>query len=277
MLSAATAAVWSTYLHWLPCRESMLRGSIIHGYAYDYDEGRFSDACLRRMDGDHGPWESELNAVAMVLLGVAWLALVSGLGWQLRTKAVAAFPGVATLVVAGAVAIGDGIHESFPMMLLLSIELSAVVALIAISAWQPEIHGRHIRRLAVVLWGTTAFGVVHLIAEYMIMTRFSDANWDDPPGTGYLTVATIAISAILTAIMTLRSPQKGADDEPLPDHFSRPDDAAGLSRSPTAVRARVTIKPKQLIIGALLQVVSISLGVYLGYLAFLSAVSILDR
>jgi hypothetical protein len=33
--------------------------------------GTFSDLCLRRMDGDQGPWESELNLVAMVLLGVA--------------------------------------------------------------------------------------------------------------------------------------------------------------------------------------------------------------
>ena len=35
--------------------------------------------------------------------------------------------------------------------------------------------------------------------------------------------------------------------------------------------------PKQLIIGALLQVASISLGVCLGYLAFLNVFSILDR
>ena len=107
----------------------------------------------------------------------------------------------------------------FPIVLLLSIELFAVVALVAISAWQPEIHGRHIRRLAVVLWGTTAFGVIHAIAEYMIMIRFSDANWDDPPGTGYLTAATITISAIVTAIMTLCAPQRGAD-EPHRDHHS---------------------------------------------------------
>ena len=33
---------------------------------------------------------------------------------------------------------------------------------VAISARQPEAHGRHIRRLVVVLWGTTAFGVIAL-------------------------------------------------------------------------------------------------------------------
>jgi hypothetical protein len=37
----------------------------------------------------------------------------------------------------------------------------------------------------------------------------SGANWDSPLSMGYLT---ITISAILTAIMTLRTPQKGADE-----------------------------------------------------------------
>jgi hypothetical protein len=188
----------------------MLRGSIIHGYDYDYDSGKFSDLCLRRMDGDQGPWESELQVVAMVLLGVAWLALVLGLRWQLRTKAVAAVLGLAML------ALRPG---SIPMMLVLNSELAAVVALVAILAWQPEVRGRRVLRLVVVLWGITAFGAIHTIVEYVVMIKFSDANWDSPPGFGYLTVATITISAILTAIMTLRTPKRGADDQPQ-DHHS---------------------------------------------------------
>ena len=93
--------------------------------------------------------------------------------------------------------------------------------MVAISAWQAEAHGRHIRRLAIVLWGTTAFGVIHVITEYAIMIRFSDANWDSSPGMGYLTVATVTIGAILTAIMTLRTPQRGRDDEPQTDPGGR--------------------------------------------------------
>jgi hypothetical protein len=50
----------------------------------------------------------------------------------------------------------------------------------------------------VVLWGTTAFGAIHTIAEYVAMIIFSERDWDDPPGTGYLTVAVITICAILT-------------------------------------------------------------------------------
>lgn len=87
-------------------------------------------------------------------------------------------------------------------------------------AWQPEVRGRRVLRLVVVLWGVTAFGAIHTIVEYVVMINFSDANWDAPPGTGYLTVATITISAILTVIMTLRTPQQRADAEPHQDHDS---------------------------------------------------------
>lgn len=31
LLAAAAAAGWSTYLHWLPCRASMLSGSELRG------------------------------------------------------------------------------------------------------------------------------------------------------------------------------------------------------------------------------------------------------
>jgi hypothetical protein len=110
MLVAAAATGRSTYLYWLPCRGSMLRGSVINYYV---DVGRkFSPACKQAMDGDVAlvvPWTSGLNLVAMALLGVAWLALVVGLRWRWRTRAVAALPGLATLAVAvaGAVTIGD--------------------------------------------------------------------------------------------------------------------------------------------------------------------------
>jgi hypothetical protein len=144
----------------------------------------------------------------MVLLGLAWLALVLGLRWQLKTKAVAAVLGLAMLALR---------PSSIPMMLLLNSELAGVVALVVISAWQPEVRGRGDLRLAVVLWRTTAFGAIHTIVEYVIMTNFSEANWDSPPGTGYLTVATITISAILTVIMTLRTPKRAADAEPQVD------------------------------------------------------------
>jgi hypothetical protein len=225
MLAAAVAAGWSTYLHWLPCR------------------GNMSDACWRRMDtglafpyppelAEQAPWVSELGVAAVSLAGLAWLTIVLGMRWQLRTKAVAALPGLATLVVGlvGAVAIGDASPRGDDFLagwLLLGIEGSAVVALFAIGAWQLEVSGRVVLRLVVVLWGTTAFGAIHLFADYVAMIIFSGTAWaeqgfpdESPPGSGYLTVAVITISAVLTVIMTLRAPRRGAD-EPHQDHNSR--------------------------------------------------------
>jgi hypothetical protein len=66
-----------------------------------------------------------------------------------------------------------------------------------------------------------AFGLIHGMLEYTIMIWFGDANWDSPPGTGYLTVAVITISAILTAIMTLLVPHMGAEGKSRSDRESR--------------------------------------------------------
>jgi hypothetical protein len=284
MLAAAAATARSTYLYWLPCKGSMLRGSLINYYV---DVGRkFSPACRQAMDGDVAlvvPWTSGLNLVAMALLGVAWLTLVVGLRWRWRTRVVAALPGLATLAVAaaGATAIGDPkpFEYSPPLMGLVAfLELLAIVALVWILVWQPEARSRNnCARLVVVLSGTTAFGFVHVITEYFTLLSFGGGNGEMPIGYGYLIFATISISATLTVIMTLLMREKVADPEPQQDHGSRPYDAADVSRSPVVGGVRVPSMPKQLIIGALVQVVSISLGVCLGYLAFVNVFSILDR
>jgi hypothetical protein len=95
----------------------------------------------------------------------ARLTLVLGLRWQLRTKAVAALPGLATVVMALAVAvtIGDAERgEDNPLLTMLpvAVEWSALLALAMIWAWQPEVRTRRrFLRVVVVLWGTTAFGI----------------------------------------------------------------------------------------------------------------------
>jgi hypothetical protein len=202
MLVAAAATGRSTYLYWLPCRGSMLKGSVLNYYV---EVGRkFSPACKQVMDGDVAlivPWTSGLNLVAMALLGVAWLTLVVGLWWHWRTRVVAALPGLATLAVAvaGGVTIGDAReaasrHAEYSPPLVMGLvgffELLAVVALVWIFVWQPEARRRHIaRRLVLVLSGTTAFGFVHVITEYYAMLSFGGGNGDTPIGYGYLIFA----------------------------------------------------------------------------------------
>jgi hypothetical protein len=95
MLAAAVLAAWSTYLNWLPC------------------QGNMPDECWRRMDagisftGVGFPYLPSCRGAAVGVraghrcdVGVAWLTLVLGMWWQLKTKAVAALPGLATLVAA---------------------------------------------------------------------------------------------------------------------------------------------------------------------------------
>lgn len=160
--------------------------------------------------------------LAMALAGLAWLTLVLGLRWRLRTKAVAALPGLGTvaLALAMAVTIGDaegGEEHALLTMLPVAVGWSALVALAVVWAWQPEVRTRRrFLRLVLAVWGTTAFGIFHQMLQYMIMVGFSERDWDDPPGTGYLTVAAIAISAILIVIMTLRMPPRAAEADPQP-------------------------------------------------------------
>ena len=224
----------------------MLEGTLIQPSSGDgrtYEEFERLDpavkaamrACEARMDGDisgQAPWTSEMFVLAMALAGLAWLTLVVGLRWQLRTKAVAALPGLSTVGMALAVAVTIGDAERVEDNTLLTVlpvalEWSALLALTMIWVWQPEVRTRRrFLRVVVALWGTTAFGNFHQMLEYMIMIGFSERDWDDPPGTGYLTVATIAISAILLVIMTLRMPRTAAAGEPQRDY-----DAGSLTRT----------------------------------------------
>jgi len=240
MLASAVAAAWSTYLYWLPCRGTMLEGTLLQPFSGDgrtYEEYEkldpavkaSMDACLRRMDGDisgQAPWTSELLILSIALVVLAWLTLVFFVRLQLRTKAVAALPGLATVVMALAVAatIGDaegGEDNPLLRMMLVAVEWSALLALAMIWVWQPkERTRRRFLRLAVAVWGTTAFGIFHQMLAYMIMVGFSERDWDEPPGTGYLTVATIAISAVVLVIMTLRIPRTAADHDPQRDRDS---------------------------------------------------------
>jgi hypothetical protein len=107
------------------------------------------------------------------------------------------------------------------MLLLFNIELAAMVALVAILAWQnPKL------LVAVCCAWWLCSGVRRPLVPYtrsrsfVAMIIFSDRDWDTPPGTGYLTVAVITISAILTVIMTLRAPKRRAGDDPPPGHKS---------------------------------------------------------
>ena len=80
-----------------------------------------------------------------------------------------------------------------------------VVAIVA-NCMEPPTNRRATAVRLVVAWGSTAFGGVHQAFDYSAMVMFSAANWDVPPGTGYLTVAVLGLSGLLTLAYGLRQP-----------------------------------------------------------------------
>ena len=68
--------------------------------------------------------------------------------------------------------------------------------------------------LVVVAWGGTAFGGLHQMAEYVAMITFSDANWDVPPGTGYLTAVGLILAGALTLAYAVRLPRSAHRPDP---------------------------------------------------------------
>jgi hypothetical protein len=216
LLAAAVAAGWSAYLHWLPCRGTMLNGSIVRGYAYGPD---FSDACLRRMDGgmpflyppelaEQSGWASHLGVLATGLAALAWLALVIGSPWGLLIKVVGAVPGLLTLGLAGLVArMIERPDRGFeaPISVGVLIELLTVLAVMVIYVRAP-MDGPTTAALLAVAWGSTAFVGMHQMFEYAAMSTFSDANWDVPPGTGYLTAAGLLLAGAFTLAYGIRRP-----------------------------------------------------------------------
>ena len=192
--------------------------------------GNMPDECWRRMDAGISlrmgfPYRPCRGAARGVraghrcdgLVGVAWLTLVLGMRWQLKTKAVAALPGLATLALVGAWVDDASTRDDSSYVLWLGIEgccrrcvaRNRGVATRSFRSRCPATGGSAVGNHG--LWFHPRDGGL------FAMIIFSDAIGDTPPGTGYLTVATIAISAILTLIMTLRTPKRTADDEPHQD------------------------------------------------------------
>jgi hypothetical protein len=222
LLVASAVTGRATYLFWLPCRGSMTRGLI---FALDTSEASIPEACLRQMDaGTPFPYAPDdalyptagpvLAAVAMAVTGLAWLILVLAMRWRLRTTTVAVVPGLLSLglalsswraALAGA---DDAVHASASWWLLL--EVAAVGVLVVVRLWQPELSNGEMARLALILWGVTAFGGSHEMLDYLTMTIVNNWNWDCPPGCGYPTAVAIGVAAALAASSAIRPEGSGA-------------------------------------------------------------------
>lgn len=199
VLAAAVAAGIATWLEWLPCRGSMLNGSILLGYQYPAE---FTEACLMRMDGsDAVPLAAgtlEARALSALLLGLGWLAFASRLRLPTLLRAVVLLPAlpIGWFAVQTWLSSDPSSLQSITTTMLL-IELAAFAATAVISL---RLIGDQDQRPSLVgLWAVTAYGVLHVVGDYFVMSALSDATWDSPPGTGYPTVVFLALCGIVLA------------------------------------------------------------------------------
>jgi hypothetical protein len=218
LIAASGVIVWVTYLGWTPCAGSMLEGTQFDPTPHEWT---FTQACHEAMDhGDGFPvsgWlESPLqrtvnglNAIALLLLGVAWLMLVRNWGGLRRgvRMLLAALPGLLNLWLAGVAAVSFVWPPSeFPglaSVAMLAMDLAGVAAVVVLLASPAPGSASIARSIRVVLLAlaTTAASFGHLFSDYAFMVGFSEANWDSPPGSGYLTAFSIGLFAILSMIV----------------------------------------------------------------------------
>lgn len=204
LLAAALACGVATWLEWLPCRGSMLSGSVLLGYQYPTD---FTDACLARMDGsDAVPLAAgalEARALSALLLALGWLLYAARLRLSAILRAVVLLPVIPVGWYAAQtwLARETGSTPEATTVIVLT-ELTAFVASVVIGQKVSIEDGRRPALLGV--WAVSAYGLLHQIGDYLLMMMWSDANWDSPPGTGYPTVALIAVSGVLVAVFGSR-------------------------------------------------------------------------
>lgn len=203
LLVAAVAAAVATWLVWLPCQ-----GSMFNGLLGLREASGFSDACLARMDGNAivplASGVAEVRALSVALLGWGWWGYASRLQVSKTAKAVVLLPvfPIAWLTTETWLSTDAGtLWEMTTAMNMISLAcLAAGIVLLLHPAENPT---RYVGLIG--LWGVASYGVVHVAADYMLMIGLSAANWDVPPGTGYLTAVCMAVCGLLFAVLGWRA------------------------------------------------------------------------
>ncbi|WP_232549797.1 hypothetical protein [Propioniciclava soli] len=192
-------------IFWRPCAGSMLSGSVLQGYRF----GRsFSDGCLEAMDvpmifplPSPGRGLDEViafGAPAAIVLALAWLVLVPALPVEGVGRIVAALPGV--VAIAFVVADATGLlpaGSAATIILGLALEASVLAGVIALCMAPTGLPDETGAGIVVLLAATTQIGMVHAIVVMALAAMVSQANWDVPPGAGYLGVGFSLLAAVV--------------------------------------------------------------------------------
>jgi hypothetical protein len=213
LVLASISGAAATYLWWLPCRGRMLVGT---DFGPRYSDALLGEECIDRMnEGTPFPLPTEaaltapglllLSTVTMILVAVAWLVPVAALPVSGTARWGMALPGLTVLAVA-VLGVGTTYGTSVESLGYLLDSLLSVFALVGLGVvLVAQVPGQV--RFGVVTLSVSALGFAGMVADYMLMIRWSDADWDSPPGSGYLTAALLLLCGIAVLIMTALSPR----------------------------------------------------------------------
>ena len=210
LLLAAIAAGISTWLVWLPCQGSMLNG--LFGFR---EASGFADVCLTRMDGNGArPLATgvvESRALSALLLGLGWWAYASTLRLARVSRLLVLLPIVSIVWFAMQTLLSTSASTLWEITAAeVMVSLTSALAGIVLLLHPAENRTRYVGLIG--LWGVASYGAVHAVGDYMLMIGFHTANWDVPPGPGYISALGMAICGVLVAILGWRS-TRGKDEK----------------------------------------------------------------
>jgi len=208
LIGAGLTGAAATYLWWLPCQGQMLDGTPLEPASVG-DPGQ---ACIDRMgEGTPFPLTTQaalsatgllvLATVTMVLVAVAWLLPVFTERVSRVRQLVAALPALGVLAVAVlGVGIAYGVPGAEGLAYPLDTLVNPLVVVAVVILWG---HVADRARFLVVALALSSMGFAGPVAEYLLMVRWSELNWDAPPGSGYLTAAFLVTCGIAVLTMTV--------------------------------------------------------------------------
>lgn len=215
LLIASGVMAWSaTSMWWRPCASALLVGTMQEPTG----SAGFDDACLVRMDsGTPFPLPTAVETVPTSLYGlVAGAILLAAFAWLVavlttsmpRSARVAGLALVASLAALGVAGLHPVPREADPSVVgsaaFWLIDVLTVVWLACFSRGPVHRSPRTTVRLMLLLGGVTAFSALRGIFDYAVMATWSQANWDVPPGTGFVPALVLILCGVGIAVLTLR-------------------------------------------------------------------------
>ena len=217
LIAAGLAAGVATHVWWLPCRGQMLNGAF---YWFIDPEYTFTDGCLERMDEGtafpgpaflaENPAGIALATAAVVVTGLAYAVPVVSQPHLGPRRLILLLPGLFAIVLGSTTLIPVTLPDGVLAAALHLLGFSLLAALAVVLSLR-----EHLRlwRWIIAVGAVTSFSLVGVMLDYALMSSWSDANWDAPPGSGYPTAGWLVLCGLLIIGLTLLPHRRATADQ----------------------------------------------------------------